>query len=244
MQRIDIHRLASVMLIMFLVQLAVSVHAETPSDEQLLELERQIELQEAEQVEVKRKAAEAEKRRAEEEAQQKAAEENRLRIEEEARTQSEIQRKAEEEKQHAQFEQQQQDKFNKYMVDADAAMNKKDFASAIQVYTQALEIFPDDAAALAGHAQASEFEKICSAITGDWNWGLGSVTTINADGTLMNKSLFSSQGRWECTDPSQRKFTLRWEGWGFVDDLILSNDGAQLDGKSSTGVRLQFHRIK
>jgi Uncharacterized conserved protein len=69
---------------------SANVRAQTPTDEELLELERQIEQQEAEQAEAKKRAEAEAKRKAEDEAKQKA-EEKRLLAEEEAK------RKAEEE---------------------------------------------------------------------------------------------------------------------------------------------------
>jgi tetratricopeptide (TPR) repeat protein len=228
-----------------LLVLSLSVCAQTPTDADLEELERQIEQQEAEQAEAKRRAEAEAKRKAEEEARRKAEEEARREQEAQARAQAEAeaQRMAEEKKRRMQLEQQ-QEKFKTYMNDADAAMSAGNFSSALQAYTQALEIFPDDGAALAGYARAEEFRNVCVGIVGEWSWVFGSTTIVRADGTLQNIFIIPNQGTWECTDPSQRKFTLRWEVGGWVDDMVLSADGDALDGRNNIGMPVSGRRKK
>jgi len=223
---------------------SINVCAETPTDEELLELEQQIEQQEQEQAEAKKRAEAKAKHQAEEEAKLKAEEEARRQAEEEARihAEAEAQRKAGEEKQRLQLEQQQREKFDKVMAGADAAMSKNDFSLAVESYAHALEIFPDDVAALAGHARAQNFQEVCAALTGEWDWIFGSVAIVNANGTLQGVSIIPNHGTWECTDPSQRKFTLRWVVGGWVDNLILSNDSNIVDVTNNIGTKFQGHR--
>jgi len=76
--------LAFVFLFTWLFVASSTVLAEAPTDEQLLELERQIEQQEAEQADAKKRAEAEAKRKAEEETRRKA-EEERIRQEEEAK---------------------------------------------------------------------------------------------------------------------------------------------------------------
>ncbi|HTT08624.1 MAG TPA: hypothetical protein VMH34_07520 [Gammaproteobacteria bacterium] len=233
------------------VALPVYVMAQAPTDEELKALEQQIEKKEAEQAEAKKKAeaeakkkAEAERKKKEEEAaQQRAAEEEKKKQEEASKQAAEeAQRKAEEEKHRQQLEQQQRVEFDREMRDGDAAMNKKDYAPALQAYTRALTFFPNDATALAGQARAKEFQETCSALVGEWDWVLGSTTIVNADGTLQNLSLIPNQGNWECTDPSQRKFTLHWVIGGWVDTITLSEDRNTVDAINNIGVRFQGFR--
>lgn len=87
----------SVLLSWILFIPANRVYAEAPTDEQLLDLERQIEQQEAAQAEVKKRAAEEAIRKAKEEAKHKADEEAKRKAEEVARqAELEKQRAAEE----------------------------------------------------------------------------------------------------------------------------------------------------
>ena len=211
------------------VALPVYVMAQAPTDEELKALEQQIEKKEAEQAEAKKKA--------EAEAKKKAEAERKKKEEEAAQ-----QRAAEEEKHRQQLEQQQRVEFDREMRDGDAAMNKKDYAPALQAYTRALTFFPNDATALAGQARAKEFQETCSALVGEWDWVLGSTTIVNADGTLQNLSLIPNQGNWECTDPSQRKFTLHWVIGGWVDTITLSEDRNTVDAINNIGVRFQGFR--
>src|SRR5262245_45599390 len=79
-----------------------------------------------------------------------------------------------------------------------------------------------------------------STIAGDWDWFIGGVTTIRADGTFVFSD-GTRHGTWQLTDRSQRLFTLVWSS-GFTDTLVLSADGQVLDGKNQVGTHVWGHR--
>lgn len=242
MRRIDLSVVG--VLLPWLLAMPMCLNAQAPTDEELKALEQQIEKQEAKQAEAKKKAEAEAKRKAEEAAQQRTAEEQKKKEEEAAKqaAEAEAQRRAEEEKHRMQLEQQQREEYDKELRDADAAMNRKDYAQALQAYTRSLTIFPNDATALAGQAKARELQETCSALMGEWDWILGSTMIASADGTLQGLSLIPNHGQWECTDPSQRRFTLRWVVGGWVDTATLSADGNTLDVVNNVGIRFQGQR--
>lgn len=233
-----------------LLLLSAYIHAQTPTDEELKALEQQIEQQEAEQTEANRKAAEAMKRKAEEqeagrkaaEAQIRAEEEARQHAEQEARAAAEAEAQRKEEESRLLREQQQREQFSQYMQNGDLAMNKKGYPEALLAYTQALEIFPNDSAALSGQSRAQEYLSVCAALIGEWDWFFGTSAIVSADGKLQAIALIPNQGSWECTDPSQRKFTLNWEVGGWVDTATLSIDGNTVDVINNIGIRFQGWR--
>ena len=221
------------------------------------ERRRQAEEQKRLEEEQKRKAEEETKRLAEEQKRkaeevQRKAEEERLRAEEAARKQAEQEARAraeieaeqqkKEEEIRIQREQQQREQYAQVMQNGDAAMDKKDYTTALQAYTQALEIIPGDPGALDGRSRAQGYKDTCAAITGEWDWVLGSTTIISADGKLQNFALIPNHGTWECTDPSQRTFTLRWVVGGWVDTVTLSTDNNMVDAINNIGIRFQGWR--
>jgi tetratricopeptide (TPR) repeat protein len=237
------------LLVILLLKMNSTLNAQTPTEEELKALERQIEQQEAEQAQSKQRAAEEAKHKAEQqEAMRKAAEEQ-IRAEEKARQQAEQEaraaaeaealRKEEENRLHLE---QQREQFARYMQNGDSAMSKKEYPEALQAYTQALEIFPDDPAALSGSSQAREYQGVCAAFVGEWDWFFGTSVIVNADGKLQAIALIPNQGTWECTDPSQRTFTSRWVVGGWVETVTLSTDGNTVDVVNNIGIRFQGWR--
>ena len=225
------------------------------------ESKRRAEEQKRLEEEQKRKAEEQAKQLAEEQKQKAAeeakrkTEEERLRAEEEAKKQAEqeaqakkeaeAKRKEEEERlqrEQQQREQQQREQYAQFMQSGDAAMDKKDYSAALQAYTQALEMVPEDPKALSAQSKAQEYKNTCAAIIGDWDWLLGSTTIFTADGKMKNLALIPNQGTWECTDPSQRLFTLHWEIGGWVDNATLSSDNNTIDAVNNIGIRFQGWR--
>lgn len=69
----------------------------------------------------------------------------------------------------------------------------------------------------------------CNALVGKWAWFIGGEVTINSDGTFTQQS--GNSGSWTCTDASKGAVTFRWKNGGFVNNLVLSEDG---NGLSST----------
>lgn len=205
---------------------------------------REEDLKRIEESQAKRRAEEArlaeEERRRQEEAADKAAEADARRKAEEARLAEEDAKKREEEAKKAEEEKRKQ--FSQAMRVADSAMNSKNFKDALELYTQALEIIPDDPEALAGQTKAREYQKVCSAIVGEWDWVFGVFVIINADHSLVARALISNTGTWECTDPEKRLFTLHWVLGGWVDTLTLSEDNNILDGTSNIGIGVKGWR--
>jgi tetratricopeptide (TPR) repeat protein len=222
------------------------------TDAELEALEKQIEQQEAEEIkqteaekkknaeaaakrkaEAEKKLAEDQKRK-EEEKEKRKAEKERLRVEQEANAKAEAEAQRREEVKREQF--------SRYVKNGDSEMNNKEYAEALRAYTQALEVYPNDSKALSGQSRAREFKDNCTALVGEWDWILGSSTIVSADGQLQNIALIPNHGSWECTDPSQRKFTLRWVIGGWVDNITLSADGNKVDAFNNIGLRFQAWR--
>jgi hypothetical protein len=61
----------------------------------------------------------------------------------------------------------------------------------------------------------SEAADPCQRILGDWGWFIGGKVSFSQN-------------------PHSGTYTVKWQN-GFVDTLRLSEDGAQLNGTSSTG---------
>ncbi len=237
------------------------------TDAELEALEKQIEQQEAEEkqkseiekkkkIETEAKRKEEQKLKMEAKAKRKAEEEEKRKVDagakrkaEEARlVDIEQQRKADEAKKKVEEEAQKREEakreqFSQYMKNAGLTMNNKEYTQALRIYTQALEIFPSNSEALIGQANAQKFHDICSTLVGEWDYAFVDNTLIaTADGRAQFIALIPNHGRWECTDPSQRIFTLYWEVGGWVDTLTMSADGNTLDGVNNIGFGFQGFR--
>jgi len=225
------------------------IHAVT--DAELEALEKQLEQLESEESklvddEAKKKAEAEAKRRVEQkrkkegeakkqaDEEERKAEDERLREEQEARARAEAEKKKKEEEKRAQFSQ--------YMKNGNLAMDNKQYAEALSEFTQALVIFPNDSAALSGESRAREYQDNCAALVGEWEWAFGITVIVSADSNLQAIALISNHGTWECTDPSQRKFTLRWVVGGWVDNVTLSADGNTVDGVNNIGFHFKGWR--
>jgi hypothetical protein len=68
----------------------------------------------------------------------------------------------------------------------------------------------------------SEAADPCQRILGDWGWFIGGKVSFSQN-------------------PHSGTYTVKWQN-GFVDTLRLSEDGAQLNGTSSTGVKVSGRR--
>jgi hypothetical protein len=73
-------------------------------------------------------------------------------------------------------------------------------------------------------------ESRCAEIVGTWKWFVGPQLVIKADHTFSNGE---NSGSWEVTNAAERKYTLRWDVGGFVDEVILSKDGLKLTGTNN-----------
>ena len=90
----------------------------------------------------------------------------------------------------------------------------------------------------------SEAADPCQRILGDWGWFIGGKVSFsqNAQAKWTPGSVGPppASATWSC-DPRSGTYTVKWQN-GFVDTLRLSEDGAQLNGTSSTGVKVSGRR--
>jgi hypothetical protein len=63
---------------------------------------------------------------------------------------------------------------------------------------------------------------------------------IKADHTFSNGE---NSGIWELTNAADRKYTLRWEVGGFVDEVMLSQDGLKLTGTNNQKNKVAGERV-
>ena len=66
----------------------------------------------------------------------------------------------------------------------------------------------------------------CDALVGSWAWFIGGDVTVKPDGTFVQQS--GNAGAWQCTDPSRRVFTMRWRDGGYINTVIVSENGLGL----------------
>lgn len=210
--------------------------AEVPTDEQLLELEQQIKQQEAEQEKARQRAAEEARRKAEE---QKLMEE-RARLEEEKRQLEAERKRQEQERQQAEHDKkqkgnEQKEKFNSYISAAEIALKDRDRDTAIDNFEQALAIYPDDAAAKQGLANAKNLkDKVCYDVLGEWSWNNGEATLILKEGGSLEYRYWGTHsGQWQCSNPANRQVHVRITALGFTQewDPTLSQDNTCLGMK-------------
>ena len=89
----------------------------------------------------------------------------------------------------------------------------------------------------ASHSEAAD---PCQRIFGDWGWFIGGKVSFsqNAQAKWTPGSVGTppASATWSC-DPRSGTYTVKWQN-GFVDTLRLSEDGVQLNGTRSTGVKV------
>lgn len=73
-------------------------------------------------------------------------------------------------------------------------------------------------------------------LVGNWKWFDGSMVTVTADGAFARDG--KRAGTWKAMDASKRQYQLTWTARKFMDDLTLSADSKQLDGKNQFGQRV------
>jgi len=218
------------------------------TDAELEALEKQIAQEEAKEQQrkaaIKKQQQEATKRQAEKQAEakrEKAAEQQRLADMEKQRQEQQFQLEAEKQLREAELERKQQEQekrsqYNLLISAADRASDNKDYELAEEKYSKALVLYPDDNKALAGIKFIQDLINACDKAVGAWAWFHGGDTNIYADGTIDGTwTIFSNTGTWECKDPAKRLVILRWKTGGWIDNLILSEDGTELKGKNQHG---------
>lgn len=94
---------------------------------------------------------------------------------------------------------------------------------------------------LASHSEAADR---CQRILGEWGWFIGGKVSFSPNAqarwTPGSKATPPASGTWSC-DSRSGIYTVTWQN-GFVDTLTLSDDGGQLKGTSSTGVKVSGRR--
>ena len=197
-------------------QLAVKIRQENLEKQQQLALQEQLLEEEHRRIEEKRKT----------ELYQKEI--MAVRIEEEQHKQAEIKRTAD---------------FNRLLYEAQQSSAEGDFNLSVLKYEKALAIFPDNKEARSGLNRARAVREICSGIIGEWLWFNGGLTVFIEKGIVTgeHRYLGRNKGKWKCSDPALRKFTILWENRSSYD-LTLSADKNALNGINREGVRISGKR--
>ena len=80
----------------------------------------------------------------------------------------------------------------------------------------------------------------CDDIVGNWKWFVGPQLTIKADHTFSNGE---NSGNWESKNAPERRYVLRWDVGGFVDEVTLSADGKKLAGTNNNKNGVSGERV-
>jgi len=136
--------------------------------------------------------------------------------------------------------------YNRFLYEAQQALNMNNLDSAFLKYEQSLQIFPASEEALEGQQRVRAIQSFCQRVLGEWLWFNGGLTTLFADGTVTGEHhiLPGNNGIWECTDPAKRKFIIKWNQGGWINELTLSGDGKRLDGTNQEGSPVSGRRKK
>jgi len=207
-------------------------------------------LQQQREYELQKKMQEEEKRQRQLALSQKLEQEERERIEQERLRQKKHEQKLEtkrrEEEKHQQQELEKKASYNRFLYEAQQALNMNNLDSAFLKYEQSLQIFPASEEALEGQQRVRVIQSICQRVLGEWLWFNGGLTTLFADGTVTGEHhiLPGNSGTWECTNPAKRKFIITWSKGGWINELTLSGDGKRLDGTNQEGSPVSGRRKK
>lgn len=80
-----------------------------------------------------------------------------------------------------------------------------------------------------GAGQAVRALRLLDPIVGEWSWTDGTRATLRLDGTADG----DAPGTWLVIDAHARRYGVAWGGR--VEDVVLSADGRQLEGKDTAG---------
>lgn len=212
----------------------VSVQAVSNAD--LLELEKQIEQQEAEDKESEQRAIEDLRRKTETrelKEQQQRLELERTRVEKERRAlealkQDQDNKRKSIEQEKLQKKKDREMKFDHFINAAKVALDNKARDTAISQFEQALAIIPDDISAKQGLSDANKLkDKVCYDVLGEWHWNNGDAKlTLHENGTLDYIYWGNHTGNWQCNSPGSRQIHIEITALGFTQDWnpILSKD--------------------
>ena len=79
-------------------------------------------------------------------------------------------------------------------------------------------------------------------VIGKWKWFNGINVYIRNNGTVSNSE--NGTGVWYVSDRNRNQVTIRWNEGGWIDELSLSPDGNNLDGRNQNGVHVFGIRVK
>ena len=131
-----------------------------------------------------------------------------------------------------------------YENEAEFALARKNEKRALEIYQRLFSLYPEKKQYLDKLVNL-DTEKVPD-ITGMWYpTHVSGQTYIGSDGKVSYKGylLFNVGGRWTCTDPIKRIFTIVWNH-GFTDTMTLSADGQKLEGLNNVGDPVSFVRNK
>jgi hypothetical protein len=83
----------------------------------------------------------------------------------------------------------------------------------------------------------------CSKIIGVWRWNdLGrTITRFYEDGKVVSRNILKSEGKWECVDPENKRFTF--DTWKKKRDIQLDDDYKKLHSVGLLGEKLNANKI-
>lgn len=181
---------------------------------------------------------------------QKQEQSERERLQQERLRQKEREREVEakriEKEQYQQQELEKRSSYNRFLYEAQQALNMNNLDLALLKYEQSLQLFPASKEALEGQERVRAIQSICQRVLGEWLWFNGGLTTFFADGTVTgeHRILPGNNGKWECADPAKRRFIVKWNQGGWINELTLSGDGKRLDGTNQEGSSVSGRRKK
>jgi hypothetical protein len=131
-----------------------------------------------------------------------------------------------------------------YENEAELALARKNEKRYAEIYQRLFSLYPEKKQYLDKFVNL-ETTKIPD-IAGMWYPTHASGQAyIGSDGKVTYKGylVFNIGGKWTCTDPVKRIFTIVWNH-GFTDTMTLSADGQKLEGLNNVGDPVSFVRKK
>jgi tetratricopeptide (TPR) repeat protein len=131
-----------------------------------------------------------------------------------------------------------------YENEAEFALARKNEKRALEIYQRLFSLYPEKKLYLEKLVNL-DTTKVPD-ITGMWYpTHVSGQTYIGSDGQATYKGylVFNVGGKWTCTDPVKRIFTIVWNH-GFTDTMTLSADGQKLEGLNNVGDPVSFVRTK
>jgi len=88
-----------------------------------------------------------------------------------------------------------------------------------------------------------ETSNVCSELIGVWRWNdlAGTITRFYEDGKVVSKNILKSEGKWECIDPENKKFTFNT--WNNKREIQIEDDYKKLHSISTLGGKIIANKI-